>query len=55
MDRGPVGTEGNEDSDETQRLQDCGTTDDRILISGLCSVASDLRLKKNVTSAKFRH
>ena len=28
MDRGLVGTEGNEDNDETQGLQDCGTTDD---------------------------
>jgi hypothetical protein len=55
MDRGLVGTEGNEDNDGTQGLQDCRTTDDRILISGLCSVASGLSLKKNVTSAKFRH
>lgn len=45
----------NEDNDETQTLQDCRTTDDGMLVSGLCSVASGLWLKKNVTSAKFRH
>ncbi len=55
MDRGLVGTEGNEDNDGTRGLQECGTTDDGTLISGLCSVASGLWLKKNVTSAKFRH
>jgi hypothetical protein len=29
MDRGLVGTEGNEDNDETRGLQDCRRTDDR--------------------------
>ena len=55
MDRGLVGTEGNEDSDETQGLQDCGTADDRIVGQRSVFVAIGLWLKKNVTSAKFRH
>ena len=29
-----VGTEGNEDNDETQRLQDCGITGDRTVDQG---------------------
>jgi hypothetical protein len=31
MDRGLVGTEGNEDNDETRGLQDCGTAEDRTI------------------------
>jgi hypothetical protein len=29
MDRGVVGTEGNQDNDETRGLQGCGTAEDR--------------------------
>ena len=45
----------NEDNDETQDYKTAGQRATGPLISGLCSVASGLLLKKNVTSARFRH
>ena len=55
MDRGLVGTEGNEDTDETQRPQDSGMTDDSTVGQVCADHGGTLSLKKNVTSANFRH
>ena len=54
MNRGLVGTEENEDNDETRGLQDCGTEDDGT-VGQRSAVAIGLWLKKSVTSAKFHH
>ena len=55
MDRGLVGTEGMKITTRPKDYKTAGQRTTGQLVSGLCSVASGLWLKKNVTSAKFRH
>jgi hypothetical protein len=55
MDRGLVGTEGNEDTARRGDYKTAGERTTGLLVSDPRSVVIGLWLKKSVTSAKFHH